>query len=194
MAAATTPSVHARRGPASILVKWGGTLLLSLGMAAAVLMVGSSLLGYQRYVITGQSMTGTIDRGSIVWDRVVPTSSLKVGDIITYDPASPMAPAGNITHRIIWEGRDAKGRLGFRTKGDYNGYEDPWRFTLGPRQAKEVFHIPYAGYVLAYLSEPRFRMIIIGVPALLVAFAVLAGLWKEAGEEAAREKSQVEVA
>jgi signal peptidase len=192
MASATTPRAKTHRSPTRTLVKLCGSLLLWLGMAAAVLMVGSSLLGYQRYIITGQSMTGTIDRGSIVWDRVVPTSSLKVGDIITYDPASPMAPAGDITHRIVWKGRDAEGRLGFRTKGDYNGYEDPWRFTLGPRQAKEVFHLPYAGYALAYLSEPRFRMIVIGVPALLVALAVLAGLWKEAGEEAAREKSQVE--
>jgi signal peptidase len=161
-----------------------------LGLAAAVAMVASSLLGLQRYVITGRSMTGTIDRGSIVWDKVVPTSQLKVGDIITYDPASPKAPEGNITHRIVWTGKDAKGKPGFQTKGDFNDYVDPWRFGLGPKAAKEVFHVPYLGYVLAYASEPRFRMLIIGVPALLVALAVLVGLWKDAGDEAAQEKER----
>ena len=159
-------------------------LLLVAGVVA-VLVAAAPLLGLQRYVITGQSMTGTIDKGSIVWDKVVPTSSLKVGDVITYDPASPLAPQGNITHRIVWTGRDANGRLGFRTKGDFNPQVDPWQFTLGPTQAKVAFHVPYAGYALAKLSEPPFRMLVIGLPALLVALSVLMGMWKEAGDEAA---------
>jgi signal peptidase I len=35
--------------------------------------------GYQRYVITSGSMTGTCDQGSIVFDKTVPTSDLEVG-------------------------------------------------------------------------------------------------------------------
>jgi len=179
----STPSKR-RRGPLKLL----GSALLWLGLLAAVAIVASSVLGLQRYVITGQSMTGTIDRGSIVWDKVVPSASLQVGDIITYDPSDPRAPEGNITHRIVWKGRDAKGRIGYQTKGDFNPQRDPWRFTLGPKIPKVVFHVPYAGYALAYLSEPRYRFMVIGIPAILVALAVLAGLWKDAGEEAARDK------
>jgi signal peptidase len=137
-------------------------------------------------------MTGTIDKGSIVWDQVVPTSSLRVGDIITYDPSNPGAPPGNITHRIVWVGRDAKGRIGFQTKGDHNPHRDPWRFRLGPKAAREAFHVPYAGYVLAFLSEPGHRFIVIGIPALLIALSVLTGLWKEAGEEAAASSTSPE--
>ena len=170
-----------------MLLRALGWIALALGAGVALLMAGSSVLGLQRYVITGGSMTGTIDRGSIVWDRVVPTSSLKVGDIITYDPSNPGAPPGNITHRIVWVGRDAKGRIGFQTKGDHNPHRDPWRFRLGPKAAREAFHVPYAGYVLAFLSEPRNRFVVIGVPALLVALSVLLGLWKDAGDEAARK-------
>jgi signal peptidase I len=189
-ATAATSAPRSRRRPARTLLRFAGSALMWLGLAAAVAMVASSLLGLQRYVITGQSMTGTIDKGSIVWDKVVPTTSLRVGDIITYDPASPKAPEGNITHRIIWTGTDAKGKPGFQTKGDYNDYKDPWRFGLGDKAAKEVFHVPYLGYVLAYASQPKFRMIIIGVPALLVALAVLVGLWKDAGDELAAEKER----
>jgi signal peptidase len=164
--------------------------LLLVGGVVAVLVAVAPLLGYQRYVITGGSMEPTIHKGSIVWDEVVPTSSLKVGDVITYDPPGSLAPPGNVTHRIAWIGRDADGRLGFKTKGDANPSVDPWPFSLGDRQARVAFHVPYAGYALATLSEPRFRMLVIGVPALLVALSVLAGLWKEAGVEAERQRQE----
>jgi signal peptidase len=36
-------------------------------------------------------MTGTIDRGSLIFDKVVPAESLKVGDIITYTPPASSA-------------------------------------------------------------------------------------------------------
>jgi signal peptidase len=182
----------ARRRRATASLRGLGSAALALGFAVAVLMVGASLLGYQRYIITGKSMTGSIPVGSVVYDRVVPTSSLKVGDIITYDPpaSARFAPTGNVTHRIAWIGKDAKGRPGFQTKGDANDGVDPWKFALGEHQAKVVFHVPYLGYVLAKISEPRFRMILIGVPALLLALAVLAGMWKEAGEELERERRE----
>ena len=34
-------------------------------------------LGYQRYVIVSDSMSGTYDRGSLVYDKVVPTAGLR---------------------------------------------------------------------------------------------------------------------
>ena len=71
----------------------------------------------------------------------------------------------------------------FRTKGDANPVKDPWTFTLSrPTQARVVFHVPYVGFALAALADRKLRMVLIGVPALLVALSVLAGLWREAGE------------
>src|SRR3954469_22752147 len=67
-----------------------GRIAANLGLAA--LFLGSvafllpSLLGYDRYVITSGSMTGTFDIGSIVFDKPVPTADLAVGDVITYLP------------------------------------------------------------------------------------------------------------
>ena len=180
MPAATSPSPLRRlRGLAGGLLTAAAVVL-----AAAVLL--PALLGYQRYVITSGSMTGTYDRGSLVYDRVVPTSSLKVGDVITYDPPAGAGPAGLVTHRIqaITTGPD--GRRVFRTKGDFNASVDPWTFTLqNPTQARVAFHLPYVGFVLAALADRSLRMLIIGIPALLVALSVLAGLWREAGETVA---------
>jgi signal peptidase len=150
-----------------------------LGLAGLMLLPG--LLGYQRYVITSGSMTGTYDRGSVVFDDVVPVSDLRVGDAITYTPPPGSGPTGLITHRIVWIGSDQLGRRVLRTKGDANETADPWTFSLdGQTQARVAFDIPYVGYVISALSIRKVRMIVIGLPALLIAFAVLAGIRRDA--------------
>jgi signal peptidase I len=165
-----------------------GTVLASLLCAACLalagLMILPGLLGYQRYVITSGSMTGTYDRGSVVFDDVVPVSDLRVGDVITYTPPPGSGPKGLVTHRIAWIGSDQLGRRVLRTKGDANEAVDPWSFTLdGETQARVAFHVPYVGYVLAALSIQKLRIIVIGLPALLIAFAILAGLRRDARKE-----------
>jgi signal peptidase len=148
-------------------------------------MLVPALLGMQRYVITGGSMTGTYDRGSIVFDRAVPVSDLRVGDAITYQPPSKTGIAGLVTHRIVAIRDGGSGGPSFRTKGDANPKADPWRFSLdGPTQARVSFAVPYLGYGLAALSLRFVRMLVIGLPALLIAVALIARLWRDAGEEA----------
>ena len=150
------------------------------------------MLGFQRYVITGASMTGTYDRGTLLFSRTVPVCKLRVGDVIAYQPpAKAGVGAGLVTHRIVSIGHDRQGREVFRTRGDANPSRDPWRFTLpGPEQARASFAIPYVGYAFAALDIPQVRMLLIGVPALLVAIALLARMWRQAGEEA-RELNRV---
>src|SRR3954454_15357185 len=105
------------------------TLLLAAGLLLGALMVLPSLAGWQRYVITSGSMTGTYDRGSVVFDQVVPVAALKVGDVITYRPPAGAGPKHLITHRIFAISADAKGHRVYRTKGDANAVADPWTFT-----------------------------------------------------------------
>ena len=162
------------------------TLVVAAGLLFGALLVVPAALGWQRYVIVSGSMTGTYDRGSLVYDRVVPTASLKVGDVITYDPPAG-GPVGLVTHRIHAI-TTKNGQRVYRTKGDFNAAVDPWTFTLPqPTQARVAFHLPYVGFLLAALADRSIRMIIIGIPALLVALSVLAGLWREAGETAAAD-------
>jgi signal peptidase I len=159
------------------LVRRGlGILLGAAALILAVAVLVPALLGYQRYVITSGSMTGSYDRGSLVFDRVVPTASLRAGDVITFRPPGH---AGLVTHRIA-SVRTAAGRRVFTTKGDANRVADAWgAIALRDTQARVAFHLPYLGYGLATLSDRRVRMIVIGVPALLIALAALAGLWRD---------------
>jgi signal peptidase len=163
------------------LVRIGTTALLAVAVLAGLGLVVPALFGYERYVIVSGSMSGTYDRGALVFDEVVPVRELRVGDVITYRPPPGSGPSGLVTHRIVTIDPDGR----FRTKGDANPTVDPWTFRLtGERQARVVAGVPYAGHALAALSDRRVRMLVVGVPAALIALFTLAGLWRESGAEA----------
>ena len=172
-------------------LRWAGAVATVLCLVLAAILLIPAALGYQRYVIVSGSMSGTYDRGSIVYDKEVPVADLKVGDSITYQPPANASPEKLVTHRIVWIGANKQGEETFRTKGDANETADPWTFTLDkPEQAKVAFSVPYVGYLLAGLSIPIVRMLAIGVPAVLVALLILGGIWRDAGEEARRRETQ----
>ena len=152
-------------------------------VVAAIVMPG--LLGLQRFVITGGSMTGTIPKGAVIYSRITPVERLKVGDIITFNPPGYSTA---VTHRIVAVEEGSAGRPAFRTKGDFNEAPDPWNpVTLNePQQARYVFQVPLLGYVLAALSMRAVRVMLIGIPAVLIALSLLWSLWREAGEEVVR--------
>jgi signal peptidase len=161
----------------------GGAALLGL-LAIAALMLLPPVLGYQRYVIEGGSMGGTIPRGSIAYEEVVPAARIRVGDVITYRPPG-QAGRRLVTHRVVRAGRGRGGRRVFRTRGDANAAADPWTFSLrAPAQARVAFHVPLAGYAVAALSVRAVRLAVIGVPALAIALAAFAAAWREARREA----------
>jgi signal peptidase len=154
--------------------KIAGCAGFGLACLLGALMLVPALLGLHRYVITGASMTGSYDRGSIVYEREVPVARLRVGDVITYVPPGE---SRRVTHRIVWAGRSGGRTRAFRTKGDANATPDPWRFTLSARtQPRVAFALPLAGYLLAALGIRWVRIVVIGLPALLVALVALAGI------------------
>ena len=171
------------------------TVALLAAVALAMVMVVPTLFGYERYVVTGASMTGSIDRGAVLFSKAVPVSDLRRGDVITYEAPKGQAPAGKITHRIHAIDRRRSGATVLRTKGDANRVVDPWTFTLDrATQPRAEFHVPRMGLVLIALQDRTARMLALGLPALLVAVSVLAGLWRETGTERQREETGAEVA
>ncbi len=160
---------------------------LAVAALVVLLVLVPAVLGLQRYVITGGSMTGTIDKGSLVYSRLTPVGRLKVGDIVTFVPPDYASP---ITHRIISIGRGQNGQRIFRTKGDFNKVADPWRVTFShPLLARCVYHVPYLGYLLAAFTFRPVRLLLIGLPAILIAGSLLWSLWRSAGEEVRRQQA-----
>jgi signal peptidase len=155
-----------------------GRLVLAAVVLVLLATYVPSLLGFQRYVLVGRSMEPTIDRGSLVFDEVVPVSALRRGDVVTYVPPGGDKPR---THRILSVHR-RDGQLLFRTKGDNNLVADPGPFVFSqPQQARVRFSIPAVGWVYILLTMPALRTWLVAVPALLLCAWTVAGLWREGG-------------
>jgi signal peptidase len=148
-------------------------------VAAIAALAVPTFLGFERYSIVSGSMTGTFNQGSVIFDKPKPVSELRVGDVITYVPPAATGVTHLVSHRIssIKLADDGVTRV-FRTKGDANPGADPWTFALtGQTQNVMRFSVPYVGYALIALANPHFRMLIIGLPALFIAFMSLLDLF-----------------
>jgi signal peptidase len=142
----------------------GAAALVALVVVA---LLASTLLGVDRYVITGRSMGSAVPVGSLVLGRAVAAADVHRGDIITFRPPGF---AQEVTHRVI--GADGRGIV---TRGDANAAADPWRLGAGVSLRRVVAHVPDAGYAVAALRTPA----LLGL--LVAAMAGAAGLWLIAG-------------
>lgn len=144
--------------------------LLVVATLAGLAYLAPSLFGYERYVITGGSMSGTIDKGSIAFEKNVPVADLQVGDVITYQPPAGSGVTDLVTHRIISIGTAESGAPLLRTQGDANPQPDPWSFSLtAPDQPVVRAHVPHVGWVLIGLADRDTRVLALGVPAGIIA-------------------------
>ena len=95
------------------------------------------------------------------------------------DPPGAYGGGGLVTHRII----------AIDESGQASGAEDQGRRERGAatrggsgsrvrEQARAVAGVPYVGYAFGALAIREIRIALIGVPALLIALALLAGLWR----------------
>src|SRR3954451_12883989 len=108
------------------IASWAALALVTVLVALVAL---PAALGMRRYVIVSGSMTGTYDRGSLVFDEDARTADLPTGGVITSRPPPAAAVPHVITHRIA-SIRTVHGIRVFRTKGDANPAADPWSFRL----------------------------------------------------------------
>ena len=121
------------------------TVLLALAAGYVTLLV----LGFEPMAMSTGSMRKTIPVGSLVVDRTVAPSSLRVGDVISF--RKPIGEVGVDTHRII-EIQRSNGHVAYRTKGDSNPVADPWAivYERNMHAHRMVWHAPYLGYALLF--------------------------------------------
>lgn len=151
-----------------------GIVLVILACAAWIV---PALFGFSRYVITGGSMTGTFDKGSVVFEKPVAVDALHVGDVITYLPPADSGVTTLVTHRIAAMEPAAGGGVLFTTKGDANPQHDPWQFRLVDTEQPVVqWSVPHAGWVFIALANRQIRLLVIGLPATLIALGALGQL------------------
>jgi signal peptidase len=177
-------SIHreARRSTAARAGSWMVNVVMVLATVAGIGYLAPSLFGFERYVITGGSMSGTFEKGSIAFEQRVPAADVKIGDVITYLPPADSGTNHLVTHRVISDTVLPTGQRQLQTQGDANPDPDPWKFTLtGDTQPVVRATVPYAGWIFVALADRETRMIAIGVPAALIALASLVELGRGIG-------------
>ena len=129
------------------LVLWTVMLLslVALVMGAHV----APVTGHDIFVIRGGSMRPTIPLGALVIDAPVATADIRAGDVLTVR----LHDAVVVTHRVT-RVVDLPAGLHLELKGDSNAAPDPALVPADHTVGRVVLSIPFAGFVLAMLSQP----------------------------------------
>lgn len=159
----------APRGRAGRLRAAGGWVLFALVLALAAFLWPHQWGGHTSLtIVSGHSMDGTYATGDLVVGR---TGAAEVGDVIVYRPPGL---DGYVVHRIV--GGDAE--AGWITRGDNNGWDDPWRPTSDDVVGVVHWRVPHAWAVVHLATSPfaivAYALVVAGVflwPARTVAVA-----------------------
>jgi len=153
------------------------TTALLAGAVVTFVVAYAALLaiGYKPVAVYSGSMRPTLGVGSLAVDRVVPASSVRVGDVITFN--DPYTKGRLVTHRVA-QIIPTKQGLAYRTKGDANPARDPWAIRLNNQVGRVAFDVPLAGYVLYYAHTREIRGLLLIVFAGFVLFGLLRWIWR----------------
>lgn len=157
------------------------TAAVGLLFLIVVLLAGTvpSILGYESFVVYSGSMEPAIGVGDLAVVGPVKPDMLAVGDVITY--RTPDRPEVVVTHRLIDISTDDSGRLSFQTKGDANPSVDRVGVEQGALLGKVTYTIPKMGYLVDFSKKPEGKVLLIGIPGLLLALDYLLGRGKRKG-------------
>jgi signal peptidase I len=146
--------------------------------AVVTLVAGYAALlaaGFKPVAVYSGSMRPTLGVGSLAVDRVIPASSVRVGDLITFN--DPYIKGRLVTHRVA-QIVPTKHGLAYRTKGDANQARDPWAIRLNDRVGRVAFDVPFAGYLLYYAHTREIRALLLIAFALFVLVGALRRIWR----------------
>ena len=135
------------------------------------------------FVVFSDSMSPTINAGSVVVVSDVSPDSIERGDVITYVASEQATETTRITHRVV-DIQTTEGQRQFRTKGDANDNPDNQLVAGSAVIGVVQFHIPYLGYLIDFAGSPLGLVALVVVPALLLAVSEAWALYRQAsGEE-----------
>jgi signal peptidase len=161
-------------------------LACTLGVSALVFAAGAvpALMGYKTMVVTSGSMEPTIDTGDALVIQQAPLESLAVGDVITFQSVEGRRL---VTHRII-AAKEIEGMTYFQTQGDANETPDPNLTPVDAVYGRAVQGLPRMGYLIAFTATPMGKVLLIGLPMLMLTFKEVLALLR--GGKHLRERSR----
>lgn len=165
---------HARPSPgrgvwSAIGTGVGGALLVVLLALAFAAVLLPRLTGSVPLTVLTSSMEPTYPPGTLLVVRPVETDSIRIGDVITYQPVSDQPEV--ITHRVVGITQSTSGDTTFRTQGDNNPAPDPAPVTAPQVQGTVWYAIPFIGYAATALGAGAKSVIVIVLAVGLFGYA-----------------------
>ena len=160
------------------------TVLVSLVVLLALLLVGARVFGLQVFTVLSGSMEPTYHTGSLIYVKKVDPYAIEAGQVITF-----LLDEDTIaTHRVVAVVPDEEDAsvIRFRTKGDANESEDGGLVHYKNVIGTPVFTIPYLGYVASYIQHPPGMYVAIAAGAVLLMLTFLPDIF------APEEKTETE--
>lgn len=128
-----------------------------------------SLLGFRCYIVLSDSMSATdFDAGDLVLVKQVDPTTLKEGDIISYQSQNAENYGATVTHKIRYKTEDINGNPGFITYGTTTGVDDEAVVTYPFILGKYQFSLPNVGTFFQFLKTPQGYIVCILIPFLLL--------------------------
>jgi signal peptidase len=158
------------RRAATVLV-W---LLLGIATGTMLTVGAASLRGYQSFKVLSGSMEPAIQTGDLVVDKPISPKDARVGDVITFrEPGTSRL----ITHRLVGM-RLEHGWARMRTQGDANNAPERWSIADAGGIGLVSYRIPKFGYLAARLDGRTMQLLLVVLPALLLAALELRRIWR----------------
>lgn len=159
----------------------GGVLRGSL-VGLALVVVAPAAVGWRTMTVMSGSMAPTIATGDAVVSKPIAAPSLRPGDVATFK--DPEGTSRLITHRVL-SVKVAHGSVHVTTRGDANNTSESWDVAVDGRVGRVLYRVPRVGYLLVPASSPLGRLLLVGLPVLLLGAIALVGIWRRppAGHE-----------
>lgn len=159
-------------------------VIISTAAVVTVAVLMPRVAGATPFVILTDSMRPEMPPGTLVVVKPVKADQVRIGDVVTYQLESGKPAV--VTHRVVAQGFDGKGRRTFQTKGDANNTADQqW---VRPVQLRGVhwYHVPYLGYVTNLLTGRERDIVLVVVCSALFLYA--GAMWASALRDLVRRK------
>ena len=144
-------------------------VLVVVGLVGALLAgILPALLGDESFVVANRNMQPVLQVGDLAIVGPVGADRLAVGDVVTYRTPPDLDTA--VTRRIISLDTDsASGRLSLQTRGDSDPASEQVTVARNAVLGRLIFSIPRLGLLAGFANDPAGKIMLIGIPALLLA-------------------------
>jgi signal peptidase len=147
-------------------ISWGFVILSGLLVAFFVVPFLPMQNNYKVVIVRSGSMEPAIHTGSIVTYR--PAQTYRKNDVIAFE--NPSAGDKILTlHRVI-EVQEKDGQPIYITRGDANQVNDVQPTESSRIKGKMLFTVPFVGYFISWLQTTNGKVILIGIPLLLLIY------------------------